>query len=198
MKQLLKIFYPDREDTMELRPDSERSFEDLVYDVKQKRKLNKKLLKANRRLKNLFIVGLSIVVISITSFLVSFNSSSIKRTYDFHFVDFKHRYISSYGLVLTTPTDFRDFSEIVEDNNIILESSMLSALVAMEKKKYDKAIAILDRMDSDQAKWLKALCLLRLKRKLQLKAELDEIISDNSLFTLQAKEIIKQYYQNDN
>jgi hypothetical protein len=196
MRKLFNLFVEDGDEQIQLRPDKDRSHEDLVFDVKQKRKLNNKLLRANKRLKHMFAFGSTFLVVSLVSVFIYINHPSIKKTYNYHFSSFMHRYISNNGLILTTPTDFKKISNIVEDKHLIFESNMLNAIMAMNEKEFTKAITILDNIDTDEAKWLKALCFLRLNKKIQLKASLDELVSTNSLFTLEAKEIINQYYRN--
>lgn len=199
MKKLAKLFSIYNLSEMDSeKSDLNRRFEDLVIDVKQKRKLNTILIRANKRLK--IAVNLCLVAILLISgiFAVNIYLNSDIKTFNYHYKNFKGRYISSYGLVLTDPGDFRELSNIVEENNIVVESNMLMAMVAIEKHDYNKAIIILSQINNDEAKWLKALCLLRLDEKVKARKIFEGLIEKNSLFSLESQDILEKNYHSSN
>jgi hypothetical protein len=179
------------------RSDYDRSLFDLACDVRQKRKLIDMLFRKNKRQRLAFKFIGSFLIVGFAMFLIFSQDISERKTFNTNYNIFKNKYISSLGLIATNPSDFTDIANFVEDNSVVIESKMLTGILAMEKKKYGRAVAIFDQLNTDEAKWLQALCLFRMKKKRQAKKVLDELIKSNSLFYMEAQEIIEKYYNNN-
>jgi hypothetical protein len=169
--------------------DYDRCFEDLVYDVKQKRKLNYLLLKLNKRLR--MAINLSSVAIV---FLIgmSIYSDSIhyeeKNTFDYYYSNFKQRYLSNYNSERAITID------IINKTSFDIDSSFISILNIIEDKNFTEAISMLSKNDSDESEWLRALCLLRINEKPSAKILLKTIVAENTLFSLDAMDILDNHY----
>lgn len=197
--QLLKPFLSETRDEKKLKPDTERSFEDLVYDVKQKRKLTWKLLRLNKK----YRIGL-ISYVLLTFILAGFfvlkplvSISPEEETFNQHYGNFKNRYISLYGLGVSNTEDFRKALTLVKDYNILVESNMLVALSTIEDDDFSKAIFILAELDSPESEWLLALCYLKTAQKERAKKVLLKITGEKSLFAMDAEDILIKHYNND-
>ena len=178
------------------KPDQERSFNDLLFDVIQKRKLIKMLVKANQKLKYLHLVS-SIALVFVIIFVIITKKDPEVETFKQYYLDYKYRYIQSYGLGTINIDDFQDGLSLADELMISLESKMLVALQAIDKKEFGKAISILNEIDTPESEWLKALCLMRVGKDYQAEILLLKIVEKNNLFSAEAKDIFYKHYRNN-
>ena len=177
------------------RSDNERSYDDLVWDVRQKRKLNSKLFKLIRKLRNTLKIVVGCVCLGLlTTVLIWGRNNSEVKTFNQHYNYYKDRYMSSSGLGMISSSDFDDVMEFINEYKIVVEPKMLMALSAIEKRKFPDALRILTVIDSPRARWLEALCLMRAGDKKEARAAFEEIVRQDNLFAAEAKEILKKHY----
>jgi hypothetical protein len=177
--------------------DYDRPLFDLANDVRQKRKLIEMLLRDNKRLKTTFkLTAFLIILLTSISILYTFGNDFHSKTFDKYYKEFRDRYI--YGLGFSSITEFEEASKFVDEYKVNLESKMLRSLLSINKKDFSKALFLLSEIDSQEARWLEALCYVKTKNDIKAKKALKEIIVDkNNLFYPDAKEIIEEHYNRD-
>lgn len=174
--------------------DHERCFNDLLFDVKQKRKLTYLLFEQNKRLRITFKAYVVLSIITFIGIFFSFHQqSNEKRIFKQHYSNFKKRHITSYGLGVNNGNDFRSSLTLIKEYNIVVESKMLVALASIEDKKFDDAILVLDGLNTPESEWLESLCYLRKKDFTIAFNKFEQIIECEGLFAAEAKEILKEY-----
>jgi hypothetical protein len=194
MKKNLKFWDWNKTSFTEKNPDYERSVVDLAYDVKQKRKLIGILLKRNRQLRTVLTSFITFAFVASFSLIILGGSITYSRTFNKYYKEFKHRYI--YGLGFSNTTEYREALKFVDEYKVNLETKMLRALLCIDKKEFPKALFLLSEIESPEARWLEALCYLKIKEDKKAEIALKNIIVENNLFSPDALEIIEKHYNN--
>ncbi len=188
----LKTLFTKKYVAPETKPDFDRSVVDLAYDVKQKRKLIRRLLKENKRLRMAFQSSTFFLIIFVGFSVYSHNFINIEKgTFDYYYSNFKQKYVPSQNIDIA---NFNNVSEIIENSNFTFHPTMLKAIVAIEKKDYTKAAMQLSGEKTGGSQWLRALCLFRMNEKPSAKVVLTDIVDRNSLFSLDAQDILDNHY----
>lgn len=176
--------------------DHKREQYDLAWDVVQKRKLNRRLLKKVKVLKIAFLVNSSLLSVFIVAlFLIVFGKGySAKKTFNQHYDYYKDRYISMYSIGEMNAEELDDVMQLIHEYKIIVQPQMLIALSAIEKGDFNYALQKLTKIDDPQARWLEALCLLRNGENEKAKDAFNHIIESQSVFSEASEDIIKKHY----
>lgn len=184
--------------TIKEQDDAERCVEDLIYDVRQKRKLTSILFKENKRWKLTFLVYLFISIIVFSSTTAYFRKDNFeKELFETYYSDFKKRFISNYNLGVTNSNDFNNTLKVIDEYDIVVEYKILYVLGKIEKQNFEDAILALGNIETPESAFLEALCYVRKGDNKTAAKRLSEIISKKGLYAGVAQEILDAYHQHN-
>ena len=162
---------------IETTSDFERNKTELVFEVQRKRSLINKLNKKARCYFALTCLSISFTICNITINYFSDTETDVLTNYLEEF-DNKLELIYSLNAV----------SELANNNDIMIP------LLFIKDRDYEKAVLLLSRIDTPEAKWLLSLCYLKLENRIAAKESLINVVSSKGKYSLTAQEVLQTYY----
>ena len=156
--------------------DYNRGKDELILDIQRKRELTRILgRKVWLYFMSTFILGL-FLTLSITVFYFADSEDRVTK-----------RYMEQFGMRL----------EDMNPNNtehIIENSEILVALSFLKDGEYEKGAILLSTFESEDAKWLEALCYVKTGNDIAAKAALRKIVNSKGDYSVSAQQILNNYY----
>ncbi len=174
-----------------IKTDKNCTKEELINELESNRKIISRLFR-KRTTHWILVSTILLITVSVYSFL-ELTTEDEKETFRKYYKLYSERKSINHGIEAFINRDYTEAAKNLTDT-IVIDARIYKAISLIEEEEYRMAGTILNKIDTQEAEWLWALCLLRIEHHFEAKHSFEKIYEGKGLFSQQAKEILQEHY----